>query len=147
MLFYPSIYEQIDEYVSYKATRYPLKAGACKALLYRLARCNDGPRYLTVDMIAYFVGEELSPYFRGEALTAIRGFIRYARMAGYTDISPYDLMESRLGRPRNERRIKEVRELRSQNLSYTKVLKTLSERYKKRFHKTQIVRWARYPQV
>lgn len=141
------IHDQIDEYVALVSERIPWRAGAYRSILKRLA-LNSGvsaTHLLTVEMIAFFVGEELTPYFRSEALKAIRGYIKYARMVGYSEVSPYDLMENTLGRPRNIRKIKEVQLLKSRGMSYREIRKALVGKHKKKVHLSSIFRWANYP--
>lgn len=144
--FTKPIFHQIDEYVALQSERLPWRAGTYRSILNRLA-VSCGVRetnQLTIEMIAYFVGEELTPYFRSDALKAIRGYIRYARLVGYSEVSPHDLMESTLGRPRNIRRIKEVQSLKAKGFTYRKIRKHLIDKHKKRVHLSSVFRWANY---
>lgn len=147
------IYEQINEYVYWKKQHHPLTAGAHRSLLFRMAKSLNlnSIEDITESHIAFFTGEQLTGFYVEEALRALRGFLQYARMAGY-NCMPYKNATiehmSKMGRPVQWDMVEKVRDMKASGLSDETIARLLTKTLGKRVHKTSVERWrGKIPQL
>lgn len=141
------IYEQINEYAYCKSQRHPMIAGAHRALLYRMAEHLNlnSIEDITESHIAFFTGEQLTGFYVEEAFKALRGFLQYAKMAGYKCI-PHKSATlehmSKMGRPVQWDMVQKVREMRAAGIVNNETIaRLLTQSMDKRVHKKSVDRW------
>lgn len=144
------IEKQIEEYALWKYERHPYIAGGEKALLDRFAKTTKIANVsdITQELAAYFVASQDYQYAAQRVLVALRGFLRYARWAGYPCIhyihlTHSNLMAAKPGPKIDQTKIEKIKELKGRGLTYRQIVVELSQIYKKRIHLSGVQRWAK----
>lgn len=146
----PCITGQIEEYALWKYERHPYIAGAEKILLERFTKAANikDVNEINREVVAYFIASRDSEYESKRVLVALRGFLRYARWAGYPCIHYIHLTERNLmalkkGPKIDYARVAKIKEMRNRGVPFRKIVEELGKTSKKRVHLSGVVRWAR----
>lgn len=146
----PCVFNQVEEYALWKAERAPFIAGAQRSLLLRFARevKVDSVSEITAASVAYLIAGKDSAYESQCLLVALRGFLRYARWAGYpcihyTHLTQRSLMALKKGPKVDMKRVEVIKEMRSRGIPYRKIVEELGKTSKKPVYLSGVVRWAK----